>query len=137
MYIFSVLPSHTSVTVTSNLLFFCLLLAVHDFRIFFVLEYILHNASKDNIHKYGIWVWYLKILYTSMVSGYGILGYYTQVWYLKILYTSIVNSKGKHRLDVEYGQTYTGDIITKLAEPNSSITITLFKLYLRVGYKNS
>jgi hypothetical protein len=32
MYISSVLPSHTSVTVTNNLLFF-LVLAVHDFRI--------------------------------------------------------------------------------------------------------
>ena len=84
-----------------------------------MLEYILHNASKDIIHNYGIWVWYLKILYTSIANS-------------QILYTS-----GKHRLDVEYGQTYTGDIITKLAEPNSSITITLFKLYLRVGYKNS
>ena len=38
-----------------------------------MLEYILHNASKDIIHKYGI------------------LRYYTQVWYLKILYTSIAN----------------------------------------------
>ena len=68
-----------------------------------MLEYILHNASKDIIHKYS----------------------------------EYFHSKGKHRLDVEYGQTYTRDIITKLAEPNSSIAITLFKLYLRVGYKNS
>ena len=41
-------------------------------------------------------------------------------------YSEYCHSKGKHRLDVDYGQTYTGDIITKLAEPNSSIAITLF-----------
>ena len=33
-----------------------------------MLEYILHNASKDVIHKYGIWVWCLKILYTSIAN---------------------------------------------------------------------
>ena len=33
-----------------------------------MLEYILHNVSIDIIHKYGIWVWYLKILYTSIAN---------------------------------------------------------------------